>query len=489
MTAALRLLGPVATSASPQHDLTSLQTQVFQATRSAPRPVGGLMPWVVDRRNLSAAWDKVAAADGADTPGTDGVTCGQLRNRVGPWLAELAEHLFHHKYAPSGARWVEIPKPNKPGETRRIGILTVRDRVVQNALRQVLEPVLEPTFLPNSFGFRPGRSVASALDAATAALSAYPGSSPAYLHAVPLDVADCFPTIEHTGLLADLARHVADPDVLGLVGQAVAAGGGSAGRLWWQRTCGLVQGGPLSPMLCNLALHPLDEAAARLGRESSRGVAVFRYADDLLLVAREPVLAASAVSALRRILKGRWQKFKVEPAPVPAAGGVEWLGVRIQPRRLTRPGETAFGYVVPDAKAASMAARLVEMTAPPSDKIDAAAFNLGKWIVSVNAQLRDWRQAYLYADNTADVFRLLDAVAFDRIGELLRAVTGGSWADIRRNHLAHLPRGFRSWDVPGARLSVLSSLAPSAPAGLIRRPQWWKEAPTAIPAPTAPTTE
>lgn len=126
-----------------------------------------------------------------------------------------------------------------------------------------------------------------------------------------------------------------------------------------------------------------------------------------------------------------------------------------------------------------MAARLVEMTAPPSDKIDAAAFNLGKWIVSVNAQLRDWRQAYLYADNTADVFRLLDSVAFDRIGELLRAVTGGSWSDIRRNHLAHLPRGFRSWEVPGARLSVLSSLAPSAPAGLIRRPRWWKEAPTA----------
>lgn len=72
-------------------------------------------------------------------------------------------------------------------------------------------------------------------------------------------------------------------------------------------------------MLCNLAPHPLDEAAAKLGRDTSRGVVVFRYADDLMPLAREPSLATSAVAALRRILKGRWQKFKAEPAPVPAA--------------------------------------------------------------------------------------------------------------------------------------------------------------------------
>jgi group II intron reverse transcriptase/maturase len=487
MTTALQLLVPDGPDRRPHRtDPAAFQAQVFQATRTVPRPVGGLMTWVIDRRNLSAAWDKVAAADGADTPGPDGVTCSQLRARVGPWLADLAEALFHRRYAPGGVRWVDIPKPNKPGETRRIGILSVRDRVVQNAVRQVLEPVLEPTFLPTSFGFRPGRSVAGALDAAAAALSAPPGKAPAFAAAVPLDVADCFPTVEHTGLLAALARHVADPDVLDLVARAVAAGGGVAGRLWWQRTCGLVQGGPLSPLLCNLALHPIDEAAARAGRESRHGVVVFRYADDLLLLARDAGTAAAAVAALRAVLKARWQRFKAEPAPVPAAGGVEWLGVRLRPRPLARPGETAFGYAVPDAKVTSMAARLGEMTAPPSDKIDAAAFNLGKWIVSVNAQLRDWRQAYVYADNAPDVFRVLDAVAFDRVGELLKAVTGASWAEVRRNHLVRLPRGFRSWEVPGARLAVLSALAPCAPANLTRRPAWWKEAPTPDAPPPAP---
>jgi group II intron reverse transcriptase/maturase len=491
-TTALSLIRPFTPTArlttAPRSELLNLQTQIFQATRTAARPVRGLMSWVLDRRNLTAAWDRVSATDGADTPGPDGVTCSQLKNRVGPYLADLAEDLFHRRYFPSGARWVDIPKPNNPAASRRIGILNVRDRVVQTAIRQVVEPVLEPTFLPTSFGFRPGRSVAGALDAAASALSAPANKAPDYLVAVPLDVADCFPTIEHAGLLADLAAQIADPDLLDLIGRAVAAGGEVAGRLWWQRRCGLVQGGPLSPLLCNLALHTLDAVAARLTRDTRRGVLVLRYADDLLLLARDAATAKAAVGTLRNVLRSRWQRFKAEPTPVPASTGVEWLGVRLQPRRLVWPGETAYGYAVPEAKTAGMIARLVEMTAPPSDKIDAATFNLGKWIVSVNTQLRDWRQAYLFADNAPDLFRLLDQVAFERIGELLRAVHGVGWAEIRRNHFARLPRGFRTWEVPGARLSVLSSLAPCAPAWLTRRPSWWKEAPNPSPAPTVPTT-
>ena len=462
-------------------DPTALQTQIFQATRAAPRPIRGLMPWVVDRRNLAAAWDRVAASDGADTPGMDGVTCGHLRARVGPWLADLADELYRRYYAPTGPRWVDIPKASGGGATRRIGILTIRDRVVQNALRQVLEPVLEPSFLQSSYGFRPGHSVTAALDAAAAALSALPGRSPAFAVVTPLDVADCFPTIEHVPLLTDLSRHVADPEVLDLVGRAVAAGGGVAGRLWWQRACGLVQGGPLSPLLCNLALHPLDDAAVRAGRQTRGGVLALRYADDILLLARDAGAAAVGVSALRTVLRSRRQHFKCEPTPTRAAAGVDWLGVRVQPRAMSRPGETAFGYAVPPAKVTAMIERIGEMTTPPSDKIDAAAFNLGRWIVSVNVQLRDWRQAYLYADNAPDVFRVLDAVAYDRVGELLKAVTGVPWAEVRRAHMARLPRGFRSWEVPGARLSVLSSLAPCAPARLIRRPAWWTEAPAADP--------
>ncbi len=459
-------------------DPTGVQQAVFQATRDQPRPIGGLMTHLLDRRNLSAAWDRVSAADGADTPGPDGVTCAQLRHRVGPWLVQLADALFHSAYQPAPPRWVDIPKPDKPGQIRRIGILNVRDRVVQAAVKQVLEPILEPVFLLASFGFRPGRSVAAALDAACRGLSAKPGEMPKLLWAVPLDVADCFPTLDHEHLHRGLAEHIADAHLTALVKSVITTGGQTTGRWWWQRRCGLVQGGALSPLLCNLALHPLDLAAVQLGHDSQGGVAVLRYADDLLVLARDSALARSAVATVRTTLARQHQKLKREPEPVPAAGGVEWLGVRLRPRALARPTATEFGYVVPDAKIRSMLDRLHAMTAPPSDKIDAAAFNLGRWVVSVNDQLRDWRQAYLFADNAPDVFRLLDDVARDRVGELIKAVTGANWGDVRRAHFTRLPRGFWTWQVPGARLCVLSSLAPHTPGRLVRRPAWWTHIPT-----------
>ena len=468
------------TSSLPSaRELTAIQRTVFHATRGHPRPLPGLMTWVLDRRNLAAAWDRVASADGADTPGPDGITVGQLRHRVGPWLAELAESLFQRTYRPGSPRWVDIPKPDKPGQFRRIGILNFRDRVVQAALKQVLEPVLEPAFLPTSFGFRPGRSVAGALEAAVRSLSAFPGEKPRLLWAVPLDVAECFPTLDHDHVNAACAAHVADAEIRQLVAHLVAAGGTPVGRLWWQRLCGVVQGGSLSPLLCNLALHPLDVAAAKLGQDTQGGVLVLRYADDLLVLARDAALAGRAVHQLRSVLARQRQKFRREPAPVRTADGVAWLGVTLRLRPLPWPDATEFGYVVPTTKINAMLARLEEMTAPPSDKIDAAAFNLAKWIVSINTQLRDWRQAYLFADNAPDLFRLLDQVAHERVGQLLRAVTGGSWQEIRRAHLARLPRGFRTWEVAGARLTVLSSLAPQAPARLTRRPLWWTDQPEA----------
>jgi len=457
-------------------ELQAIQRAVFQSNRSQPRPLANLMSWVLDRRNLQGAWNRVSATEGADTPGPDGQTCSHLKHRVGPWLADLAEQLYKQSYLPTGPRWVDIPKPHKPGEFRRIGVLNVRDRVVHAAIKQILEPILEPAFMPTSFGFRPGRSVAGALEAACRGLSAPAGESPAHLWAATLDVADCFPTIDHAHVNACIQEHVADSDLKHLIATIVSSGGASVGRLWWQRICGIVQGGALSPLLCNLALHPLDLAAVKLRQETQSGVAMLRYADDLLIMGRDASLVTKTIATLRGVLQKQKQKFKTESKPKPAASGVNWLGVCIQPRRLVHPGATEFGYSVPSEKIQSMIVRLIEMTQPPSDKIDAAAFNMAKWIVSVNNQLRDWRAAYLFAENAPELFRLLDDVARDRIGALLKSVSRDSWHGIRRNHLARLPRGFWTWEVPGARLSVLSSLAPHAPAFLTRRPRWWSDA-------------
>lgn len=132
----------------------------------------------------------------------------------------------------------------------------------------------------------------------------------------------------------------------------------------------------------------------------------------------------------------------------------------------------SFGYAVPDPKVADMLNRLSEMTVPPSERIDAGAFNLGRWIVSINEQLRDWRQAYLFADNAPEVFRALDDHCRERVALLMQSVTGLRRAALNGQYRVRLPRGFWTWEVPGARLVVLSSLAPHCAGNLIRKPAW-----------------
>ena len=162
MSTALKLVTPV-THLPQTKDSTPVQTRIYRETRAADRPIRRLMTWMLDRQTLDAAWQRVTHSDGANTPGIDGAICDDIRPKVADWLVHLADDLFHHRYRPQSPRWIEIPKPNKPGQIRRLGILTIRDRVVHTALKLVLETILEPTFLSSSFGFRPGRSVHGAL--------------------------------------------------------------------------------------------------------------------------------------------------------------------------------------------------------------------------------------------------------------------------------------------------------------------------------------
>jgi group II intron reverse transcriptase/maturase len=468
----VKTAAPVSTARKSVPPLTALQAQVYREARSA-RPVPRLMTWLLDRRNLEAAWERVRSSDGAETPGADGMTVADVSRQGPSWLTRLADELFRCRYHPGEVRWIEIPKPNKPGQVRRLGILTLRDRVVLTAFRQVLEPVLEPVFLPTSFGFRPGRSVPAALAEAVRLLTPRSSEPPPFTFAVHLDVADCFDTIDHALLLAELNRHVGDAELLRLLEQFLVAGGVSVNRLWWKRRRGLVQGSSLSPLLCNLALHPLDLALADLGEVHEGGLAVLRYADDLLLLARDARLAERGLACTRKVLSRLQQQLR-QPVAVPSAiqQGVDWLGATLRPRVQPWTTQTSFGYAVPDRKVTDMLARLSEMTTPPSEKIDAGAFNLGRWLVSINDQLRDWRQAYLYADNAPEVFRALDDHCRFRVAELLASVTGQRRGQVWSQYRVRLPRGFSTWQVPGARLTVLSSLAPHCPGNLIRRPAW-----------------
>src|SRR5207302_8526178 len=106
-------------------DLIRLQAQIFSEARTSGKPVRRLVPWLLDRRNVEAAFDRVRGADGANTPGVDGVTCADLQRRAATWLSRLADDLPHRRYQPQSIRWIDVPKHPGSTATRRLGILTI----------------------------------------------------------------------------------------------------------------------------------------------------------------------------------------------------------------------------------------------------------------------------------------------------------------------------------------------------------------------------
>lgn len=457
----------------PQPALLRFQREIYDKTQSSSWPVPDLMTWLLDPRNLEGAWDRVQSNEGSKTPGLDGATAAAIRPRVQSWLSQLSADLARGTYRPTPPRWVDVPKEPGSVKMRRLGILTIRDRVVHAAVKQVLEPILEPVFSPDSYGFRPGRSVPGALDQVTRQLAADGPESLPFHYAWRTDVRNCFDTIDHQLLLQRLGKCTSDERALELIRSLAQAGGACRGWLWFRRWVGLVQGSALSPLLCNFYLDRLDQSLAELGRRTGGGVRAFRYADDLLVVAATRFTAGRAQACARRTLGGLRQELSESKSSLGRIlQGVEWLGVRIVPRPNRWTGRLEFAYVVPDGKVFKMLQRIDEMTVPPSARLDAGVFDLGRWLASLNEQLRDWWQAYMYADNAEAVFRALDERTQDRVGELLHHVTGKRRGVLLREHAARLPRGFTSWEAGGVKLTVLSSLAPRRPRCLIGHPPW-----------------
>ncbi len=241
-----------------------------------------LIDKVVRPATLDIAWQRVARNKGA--AGVDGQSIERFSRRSDMYLAELQASLANGSYQPSPVKRVEIPKAD--GKTRPLGIPTVKDRIVQTALKMVIEPIFEVQFRPGSCGFRPGRGCKDALREVDRLLKE------GYTHVVDADLKSYFDTIPHDRLMALVEGSISDGRVLALIDsflqQEIIS---DVAR--WQPTTGPPQGAVLSPLLANLYLHPLDVLMEQSGYR------MVRYADDFVILCATEAEAAEALCQVR----------------------------------------------------------------------------------------------------------------------------------------------------------------------------------------------
>jgi RNA-directed DNA polymerase len=309
-------MGSVRHGVSGEGGTGSAAHEEWQASAASNREralAGSLMERVCERENLNRAYKRVKANRGA--PGKDGMRVGELYGWLKEHKEELVRSLLDGSYEPQPVLGKEIGKPG--GGKRRLGIPTVVDRLIQQAILQVLEGIVDPTFSGSSYGFRRGRNAHQALKQAAEYVAKGRGI------VVDIDLEKFFDRVNHDVLMARLARHVSDKRLLRIVRRFLEAG------MMWNGVCveryeGTPQGGPLSPLLANLLLDDLDKELKR------RGHRFCRYADDCNIYVRTEKAGERVMASVARFLEEKlrlrvnWEKSDV----VPVQEG-QFLGYRI----------------------------------------------------------------------------------------------------------------------------------------------------------------
>jgi group II intron reverse transcriptase/maturase len=249
-------------------------------------------------------------------PGIDGVSIADFEANLDEELSQLQQELSNWTYQPSPVRRVEIPKPGGKG-MRLLGIPTVRDRVVQATLKLLLEPIFDPHFSPNSYGFRPGRSQHQAVEAAQRIVN----SGKPYV--VDIDLSKFFDRIHHDRLIARMGQKVTDKRILRLVGLMLRSGIMINGVVNPSQE-GAMQGGPLSPLLSNIVLDELDQELER------RGLEFCRFADDCNIFVKSQKAAERVMEKVSQFIEKKLKlKVNQEKSQVALSDKVKFLGFTV----------------------------------------------------------------------------------------------------------------------------------------------------------------
>ncbi len=425
--------------------LLGVQRKLYQWSREHPEGTyRDLWNWIVDIRNLRCAWRTVATNKGRRTPGVDGVTVSRVRRQgVDAYLERIREELRTGSYSPNPSRRVWIPKPGKPGKFRPLGITTVKDRIVQCAVKQIVEPPFEAGFWHVSYGFRPGRSCHGALEHIRMAMRPRAKADDGKRHGLPCqyvietDIKSCFDQISHHQAMERIRRRSGDRKVNRLILKFLKAGVLSEDQ-YIRTDAGTPQGGILSPLIANVALSVIEEkyerwvyqqkkpgsrrtrdgiqaASNARARDRKAGRPVFfpiRYADDsVVLVSGTYEDAVKEKESLARHLKETASlALSEEKTNITATvEGFEFLGHRVRMK-----WDDRFGYSprieIPKQKVKDLRYRIKKLTTR-----SATTWSLETLLGQLNPILRGWGHFYRFCTGAKVVFRKNDWYVRDRL--------------------------------------------------------------------------
>ena len=279
--------------------------------------VNGLLEKILESDNLNRAYKKVKKNKGSH--GVDKMEVEHLSQYLRDNGDELRMSIWEGKYRPKPVRRVEIPKDN--GKKRRLGIPTVVDRMVQQAIQQILSPIYDPNFSETSYGFRPKRSTHDALK------KCKEYANEGYTCVVDMDLEKCFDTVSQSKMIEILSRTIKDGRVISLIHKYLRAGA-IVDKKFEETTEGLSQGGPLSPLCSNVILNELDKELEK------RGIRFVRYADDMLLFAKTKRSAKRIMENILPFIEGKLKlRVNKEKTSVAYIGRIKFLGYEFYPTK------------------------------------------------------------------------------------------------------------------------------------------------------------